>query len=108
VDHTIESQHGYENNATNAVLMRGHCAGTPPRGGCASLPDSRIIASPQVFTEPEENSTKFPVAGIIAMGLQQLQHRGQESCGIVTSDDEGEFHSLKGACAPRPTLWHLD
>lgn len=29
-------------------------------------------------------------------GLFALQHRGQESAGIVSSDDEGQFHSHRG------------
>jgi len=32
-----------------------------------------------------------------ALGLHALQHRGQEACGIVSYDDEGQqFHSHKG------------
>eukprot|EP00038_Savillea_parva_P007917 m.173297 g.173297 ORF g.173297 m.173297 type:complete len:584 (-) comp13675_c0_seq1:169-1920(-) len=62
-------------------------------GGCASLPDSATNGSDASATStPKE----FPVAGMIAMGLQQLQHRGQECCGIVTSDGAGKFSSLKG------------
>ena len=35
---------------------------------------------------------RYPVAGDVYYGLYALQHRGQESCGIVTSDD-GLFFS---------------
>lgn len=36
-------------------------------------------------------------ASLTYYGLHALQHRGQEGCGIVTSDSEGEFHRLRGA-----------
>ena len=35
-------------------------------------------------------------AGLAYYGLHTLQHRGQQSCGIVTVDDEGAFHRVKG------------
>ncbi len=35
-------------------------------------------------------------AGLAYYGLHALQHRGQQSCGIVTVDDEGLFHRVKG------------
>ena len=35
-----------------------------------------------VFTGPEQD-----VAGMTYYGLYALQHRGQESCGIVVCDD---------------------
>ena len=35
-------------------------------------------------------------AEIVGLGLHALQHRGQESTGIVSCDDEGRFHSHKG------------
>ena len=35
-------------------------------------------------------------AGVVRLGLHALQHRGQESTGIVASDDQGEFRSHKG------------
>ena len=35
------------------------------------------------------------VAGLVYYGLFALQHRGQESCGIVVNDD-GVFTSHKG------------
>jgi amidophosphoribosyltransferase len=35
-------------------------------------------------------------ADVVCLGLHALQHRGQESSGIVTCDDQGEFHSHKG------------
>ena len=37
---------------------------------------------------------KENVAGIVYYGLYALQHRGQESCGIVVNDD-GVFSSYK-------------
>ena len=42
-----------------------------------------------VMTTQKEN-----VAGIVYYGLYALQHRGQESCGIVVNDD-GVFSSYK-------------
>ncbi|KAJ3667132.1 hypothetical protein Zmor_002538 [Zophobas morio] len=36
------------------------------------------------------------IAQIICIGLEALQHRGQESCGVVTSDGSNEFHIHKG------------
>ena len=35
-------------------------------------------------------------AEIVRLGLHALQHRGQESSGIVSSDARGEFHVIKG------------
>jgi hypothetical protein len=35
-------------------------------------------------------------AEIVGLGLHALQHRGQESTGIVSCDPLGEFHSQKG------------
>ncbi len=35
-------------------------------------------------------------AGMAYYGLHALQHRGQQGCGIVTVDSEGEFHRIKG------------
>jgi amidophosphoribosyltransferase len=35
-------------------------------------------------------------AEIVRLGLHALQHRGQESTGIVSCDERGEFHSHKG------------
>ncbi len=35
-------------------------------------------------------------AGLAYYGLHALQHRGQQSCGIVTVDTEGLFHRVKG------------
>jgi len=35
-------------------------------------------------------------AEIVCLGLHALQHRGQESTGIVSCDERGEFHSHKG------------
>ncbi len=35
-------------------------------------------------------------SGLAYYGLHALQHRGQQSCGIVTVDDEGLFHRVKG------------
>lgn len=35
-------------------------------------------------------------ANLAYYGLHALQHRGQQGCGIVTVDDEGEFHRVKG------------
>ena len=35
-------------------------------------------------------------AGLAYYGLHALQHRGQQGCGIVTVDSEGEFHRVKG------------
>src|SRR5689334_3193778 len=35
-------------------------------------------------------------AEITGLGLHALQHRGQESTGIVTCDEKGELHSHKG------------
>lgn len=76
------------------------------KSGCGGLPDSdaasaeatrsRTSSNPKVFLDSEAEALRFPVAGLVAMGLQQLQHRGQESCGIVTCDREGQFSSLKG------------
>jgi len=35
-------------------------------------------------------------AEVTALGLHALQHRGQESTGIVSCDEQGEFHGHKG------------
>jgi amidophosphoribosyltransferase len=35
-------------------------------------------------------------AGVVGLGLHALQHRGQESSGLVSCDAHGEFHSHKG------------
>ncbi len=35
-------------------------------------------------------------AQIVCLGLHALQHRGQESAGIVACDDRGEFHAHRG------------
>jgi amidophosphoribosyltransferase len=35
-------------------------------------------------------------AEVVRLGLHALQHRGQESSGIVSSDAHGEFHVFKG------------
>ena len=40
------------------------------------------------------STKKENVAGIVYYGLYALQHRGQESCGIVVNDD-GVFSSYK-------------
>lgn len=38
-----------------------------------------------------------PHAGeVVGLGLHALQHRGQESTGIVSCDEQGEFHTHKG------------
>jgi amidophosphoribosyltransferase len=35
-------------------------------------------------------------AEVVCLGLHALQHRGQESAGIVSCDESGEFHTQKG------------
>ena len=35
-------------------------------------------------------------AEVVALGLHALQHRGQESTGIVSADEHGQFHAKKG------------
>ena len=40
------------------------------------------------------NKNPFDAAGTAYYGLYALQHRGQESCGIVVNDD-GVFSSYK-------------
>ena len=40
------------------------------------------------------NKNPFDAAGAAYYGLYALQHRGQESCGIVVNDD-GVFSSYK-------------
>ena len=35
-------------------------------------------------------------ANLAYYGLHTLQHRGQQGCGIVTVDSEGQFHRVKG------------
>ncbi|MBQ5620696.1 MAG: amidophosphoribosyltransferase, partial [Alistipes sp.] len=35
-------------------------------------------------------------ASLTYYGLHALQHRGQEGCGIVSVDQESEFHRIKG------------
>ena len=35
-------------------------------------------------------------ASLTYYGLHALQHRGQEGCGIISVDDAGEFHRIKG------------
>src|SRR5262249_15995571 len=35
-------------------------------------------------------------AAIVGLGLHALQHRGQESAGIVSCDASGSFHTHKG------------
>jgi len=35
-------------------------------------------------------------AEIAALGLHALQHRGQEATGVVSCDDQGTFHAVKG------------
>jgi amidophosphoribosyltransferase len=37
-----------------------------------------------------------PAAETVCLGLHALQHRGQESAGIVSCDDAGDFHVQKG------------
>ena len=33
---------------------------------------------------------------VVGLGLHALQHRGQESTGLVSCDEQDEFHSVKG------------
>jgi len=40
--------------------------------------------------------TELDVANVISLGLVGLQHRGQESAGIVTCDDDEQFRVHKG------------
>ncbi|KAF7285533.1 amidophosphoribosyltransferase-like [Rhynchophorus ferrugineus] len=47
-----------------------------------------------IGNESWENSTE--IAQIVMIGLQALQHRGQESTGIVTSEGHNEFNVEKG------------
>ncbi|XP_030764530.1 amidophosphoribosyltransferase-like [Sitophilus oryzae] len=47
-----------------------------------------------IGNEEWENSNE--IAQIIMIGLQALQHRGQESTGIVTSEGSNEFNIEKG------------
>src|SRR5262245_57222257 len=35
-------------------------------------------------------------AEVVGLGLHALQHRGQESCGIVSCDEGDAFHGHKG------------
>ena len=35
-------------------------------------------------------------AGLAYYGLHALQHRGQQGCGIVTVNQEGEFNRVRG------------
>ena len=35
-------------------------------------------------------------ANLVYYGLHALQHRGQEGCGIVSRDDSGKLHRIKG------------
>ena len=35
-------------------------------------------------------------ASLTYYGLHALQHRGQEGCGIISVDETGEFHRIKG------------
>ena len=35
-------------------------------------------------------------AEAVALGLHALQHRGQESTGVVSCDENGTFHTVKG------------
>ena len=35
-------------------------------------------------------------ANLVYYGLHALQHRGQEGCGIVSRDDEGNLKRIKG------------
>ena len=35
-------------------------------------------------------------ASLTYYGLHALQHRGQEGCGIISVDEEGAFHRIKG------------
>ena len=35
-------------------------------------------------------------ASMTYYGLHALQHRGQEGCGILSVDEEGQFHRIKG------------
>jgi amidophosphoribosyltransferase len=39
---------------------------------------------------------EIPVAQTVSIALVALQHRGQESCGIVTSDACGQMNCYKG------------
>ena len=57
------------------------------------------------------STQKENVAGITYYGLYALQHRGQESCGIVVNDD-GVFSSYKdlglvSEVFSKDTLYHL-
>eukprot|EP00041_Stephanoeca_diplocostata_P032742 m.1057045 g.1057045 ORF g.1057045 m.1057045 type:complete len:636 (+) comp24204_c2_seq3:205-2112(+) len=55
------------------------------------------IASNDSISAMPVAASEFDVPGVIAMALQQLQHRGQESCGIVTCPAGGhEFSIHKG------------
>jgi len=39
---------------------------------------------------------EIEVSSMISLALVALQHRGQESCGITTCDEKGNFHTHKG------------
>lgn len=57
------------------------------------------------------STQKENVAGITYYGLYALQHRGQESCGIVVNDD-GVFSSYKdlglvSEVFSKDTLYHF-
>lgn len=49
--------------------------------------------------------TPFPVAQLCYYGLYALQHRGQESCGIVVNDD-GLFFPGKKTIAFTMIIWY--
>ena len=53
------------------------------------------------------NKKKEPVAELVYYGLYALQHRGQESCGIVVNDD-GVFSSYKDLGLVTVSYTHLD
>ncbi len=60
------------------------------------------MENPMIDRELHEECGVFGVYGVPGAstlayyGLHALQHRGQEGCGIVSVDDRGRFHRIKG------------
>lgn len=52
----------------------------------------------------ESASESYEIAQLICIGLEALQHRGQESAGIVTSTGTNHFHVQKGMGLVRNTF----
>jgi amidophosphoribosyltransferase len=71
---------------------RSPCAGEPPLVPLAPLPDKQREHC-GVFAVLRGTG---PAAPLLHRGLLALQHRGQEGAGVVSVDESGQLHSLRG------------